>query len=342
MSDNKTLFLKTLSGKTEKKIPVWFMRQAGRYLPEYMEVRNSTSNFLEFCYTPSKAAEVTLQPIRRFDFDAAIIFSDILVIPDALGMDVKFVKNEGPVLEAIKEQSDIKKLKFNEDFLNPVYEAISLTRDKLPKDKSLIGFSGAPWTLATYMIEGGGSKDYFATKKFSYQNEDDFSNLIDILSDSVTKHLINQINAGADALQIFDSWSGVLTEYQFEKWVIKPAAKIISEIKKQFPDVPVIGFPKGAGVFYKKYAEVTGINAISFDQNMPCGWIKDNINITVQGNLDPIALAFSKEKALDSTKKIIETFKDKPFIFNLGHGIIPQTPIENVEEVVKFVKNYAR
>ncbi len=337
---NDKLFLNALSGRLSKNIPIWFMRQAGRYLPEYLEVRNTTSSFLEFCYSPEKASEVTLQPIRRFDFDAAIIFSDILVIPDALGMNVKFIKNEGPVLEALKTASDIKKLTFNVEVLNPVYEAISITRGRLTSNKALIGFSGAPWTLATYMIEGGGSKDYLATKTWAYGNPESFSQIIDILVDSISQHLINQVKAGVDVIQIFDSWAGVLSESQFQKWVIEPTAKIVSIVKAQCPDTPIIGFPKGSGIFYKEYATKTGVNAISFDQNMPCGWIKDNIEIPVQGNLDPVLLLSNKDEAVKQAKYILDTFKGRPFIFNLGHGILQHTPIENVEAVVNFVKNY--
>jgi uroporphyrinogen decarboxylase len=340
MSPKETLFVNTLLGKKQDKIPVWFMRQAGRYLPEYMEIRNTTSNFLEFCYSPEKASEVTLQPIRRFGFDAAIIFSDILVIPDALGIDVKFIKNEGPVLKAL-EISEIKSLRFDQRKLKPVYEAIALTRTNLSPDKALIGFAGAPWTLATYMIEGGSSRDFLKTKSMAYTDPENFGAIIDVLTHCVSHHLINQIEAGADVLQIFDSWAGALSEDQFNRWVIEPTGKIVQNVKKQYPDVPIIGFPKGSGVIYKDYAEKTGVTAISFDQNMPCGWIHENIKIPVQGNLDPVLLLSNKKAAVESTKIILDKFKDRPFIFNLGHGILQYTPIENVQAVVDTVKNYA-
>jgi uroporphyrinogen decarboxylase len=338
---NEKLFIKTLLGNKENKVPVWFMRQAGRYLPEYMAIRNTTSNFLEFCYSPDKASEVTLQPIRRFDFDAAIIFSDILVIPNALGMNVEFVKNEGPQLGAIQNNSDIKNLKFNQDKLQPVYEAIELTRKKLSAEKALIGFAGAPWTLATYMIEGGGSRDFQKTKVMAYSDPKNFSIIIEILVESVSQHLINQVKAGADCLQIFDSWAGALTEDQFAKWVIEPTKKIVQNVKSACSSTPIIGFPKGCGVFYKNYAEKTGVTATSFDQHMPCDWIAENINIPVQGNLDPVLLFSDKQKAVEQTKIILEKFKHRPFIFNLGHGILQHTPIENVQAVVDVVKNYA-
>ncbi|PIR37644.1 MAG: uroporphyrinogen decarboxylase [Alphaproteobacteria bacterium CG11_big_fil_rev_8_21_14_0_20_39_49] len=332
------LFISTLNGTKNKQTPIWFMRQAGRYLPEYKQVRNSTGNFLELCYSPQKAAEVTLQPIERFGFDAAIIFSDILVIPDALGMDVNFVKNEGPKLKAIENESDIDKLNYDEGFLSPVYKAIKITKDQLCGSRALIGFSGAPWTLATYMIEGGGSKDYLKTKTFSYSHPELFSLLIDKLVDSVSKHLIAQVSAGVDALQIFDSWAGVLTQGQFEKWSIEPTGKIVENVRKVHPKIPIIGFPKGAGVFYKDYSKRTGVNAISFDQNMSALWIRDNVDVTVQGNLDPVMLMADKKAAVEYTRKLLDIMQDKPFIFNLGHGILPQTSIENVQAVIDEVK----
>jgi uroporphyrinogen decarboxylase len=334
----KKLFIETLLGKKSKQVPIWFMRQAGRYLPEYKQVRSTTSNFLEFCYSPEKAAKVTLQPIDRFDFDAAIIFSDILVIPDALGMDVKFIKNEGPKLKALESESDIDNLNYDEEFLSPVYEAIKLTRSDLCQSKALIGFAGAPWTLATYMVEGKGSKDYLKTKTLSYEQPELFSKLIDKLVDAVSKHLISQIDAGVDALQIFDSWAGVLTQEQFLKWSIEPTRKIVENVRKVYPDIPIIGFPKGVGVFYPDYAKQTGVTAISFDQFMSSMWIKDNIDITVQGNLDPVQLMTDKNGAVQYTRRLLELMQDKPFIFNLGHGILQYTPIENVHAVVNEVK----
>jgi uroporphyrinogen decarboxylase len=334
---DKNLLLSKLSGKKSNQTPVWFMRQAGRYLPEYMEVRNTTSNFLEFCYSPKKASEVTIQPITRFDFDAAIIFSDILVIPDALGMDVSFIKNEGPKIIPL---SDIESLNFNQDKLLPVYEAIKLTRSNLAPNKDLIGFAGAPWTLATYMIEGGSSRDFLKVKNLVYSDPKYFAQIIEILVDAVACHLIKQVESGADILQLFDSWAGTLSPSEFFKWSIEPAKKIVSKVKSKYPDVPIIGFPRGAGVLYKDYAENTGVDAISFDQHIPCDWIAKNINIPVQGNLDPVLLFSNKDEALKQTKIILDTFKNKPFIFNLGHGILQHTPIENVAAVVKTVKEY--
>ena len=333
-----TLFTDTLKNNQTSKKPVWFMRQAGRYLPEYKKVRATTNSFLEFCYNPELASKVTMQPIDRFDFDAAIIFSDILVIPDALGQQVEFIKGQGPVLQPIKDGVD--GLNFNKEKLDPVYEAIKLTRSELSTDKSLIGFAGSPWTLATYMIEGKGSRDFASVRQLAYEDEGYFSEIIDILVDSVSQHLIGQVNAGVDVLQLFDSWSGVLPWNQFEKWVISPTAKIVEKVKSIHPEIPIIGFPKGCGTFYPDYAKDTGVDAVSFDFCVRPKWVKDNINIPVQGNLDPILLASDKEAAMREAKTILDVMADQPFIFNLGHGILPHTPIENVESIVNLVKNY--
>lgn len=332
------LFVNTLLGNKQSKTPIWFMRQAGRYLEEYRNLRASTNNFMEFCYNAEKASEATLQPIDRFGFDAAIIFSDILVIPDAIGADVTFQKGMGPIVKCEINDAFLDKAKFDSQKLENVYKAISLTRSRLSEDKSLIGFAGAPWTLATYMIEGGTSRDFEKTKRLAYRNEKLFSRLIDVLTESVADHLILQIKSGANALQIFDSWSGVLTEDQFKKWSIDPIKKITSKIKAEFPDIPIIGFPKGAGVMYKEYAKETGVNAISFDQNISRNWIHDNIDLTVQGNLDPVLLTSNLQGALHQVDDIMSVFADKPFVFNLGHGILPDTPVENVKAVIDRVR----
>ena len=336
-NDNK-LFNETLKGINKSKTPIWFMRQAGRYLPEYREVRNNVNNFMEFCYNPKLASKVTLQPIDRFDFDAAIIFSDILVIPDALGLDVSFVKGQGPIVKGTSD--DLSKLKFNINKLNPVYEAIELARSNLSTEKTLIGFAGCPWTLATYIIEGGSSRDFIKTKELAYSNPSYFNELINILTESIIEHLIEQVKAGAEVLQIFDSWSGVLTESQFNKWTIEPAKKIVNGVKSVYPEIPIIGFPKGAGTLYKDYSIKTGVDAISFDQNMSRKWICDNVDIPVQGNLDPVLLASNKDEALKEVANILDCFKGKAHIFNLGHGILPHTPIENVESVIEFIRSY--
>jgi len=335
---NLTNLEKVIKGLSDGKVPIWLMRQAGRYLEEYRQVRSTTSSFLEFCYSPEKAAEVTLQPIRRFDFDAAIIFSDILVIPDALGVDVSFLVGEGPKLGKINA-SGIDKLEYNQNKLAPVYEAIKMVRAKLVPEKTLIGFAGSPWTLSTYMIEGGGSKDFHNVKAWAYSDEKSFHKLIYILADSVISHALAQIEAGANVFQLFDSWAGtVASGDEFSKWVIEPTAYIVSKIKEKYPSVPIIGFPRGAGVSYVTYANKTGVDAISVDYNMPIEWIADKVDIAIQGNLDPLLLKYNKEAALIQAGKILNIMKGRKFIFNLGHGILPETPIENVRQLVDLVK----
>lgn len=334
-----------LKKESYKNPPIWIMRQAGRYLPEYREVRSNVTNFLELCYNPKLATEVTMQPIRRFDFDAAIIFSDILVIPDALGIKVEFVKNEGPKLEVLTSKSDLKKLQINniENHLNPVFEAINLTRSKLANDKSLIGFSGSPWTLATYICEGGGSKNFDVVKELAIRDENFFSELIEILTKSIITYVLAQIKAGADVIKLFDSWAGVLPESQYQKWVINPNKKIIAAIRDKKPEIPVICFPKGSGALYENFMRQVSPNGLAIDQNCPKEWAKENLQknlgAVIQGNLDNYLLAFGSKKEIEKeVLDILETFKGENFIFNLGHGILPETPIENVELVIKLVR----
>ncbi len=325
--------------------PIWVMRQAGRYLPEYRAIRSDVKNFLELCYTPKLASEVTLQPIRRFGFDAAIIFSDILVIPDALGVKVEFVKNEGPKLQKISNLEDLKTFKTDniKSHLNPVFEALALTKSKLDKDVALIGFSGSPWTLACYMIEGGGSKNFESVRRSAIENEEFFSQLIEILTVSIIEYLSHQIKAGADVVKLFDSWAGVLPPEQLRKWVIAPTKKIVSEIKKLHPNIPVICFPRGVGVNYEEFAREVAPHGLAIDQTLERNWVKknlqENLGQVVQGNLDNILLAFGSKKEIEKeVLNILESFSDQPFIFNLGHGILPETPIENVELVLDLVR----
>lgn len=321
--------------------PIWIMRQAGRYLPEYREVRKDVKNFLELCYTPKLVREVTLQPITRFDFDAAIIFSDILVIPDALGVKVEFVKNEGPKLGRF----ELRNLKPEnlEKHLSPVFEGIEITKQSLAKDKALIGFSGSPWTLACYMIEGGGSKNFELVREAAIHDEEFFKELIEILTQSVIRYLSLQIKAGADVVKLFDSWAGVLSPSQLQKWVIAPTKKIVSELKKLHPEIPVICFPRGIGMNYETFAREVAPQGLALDQNVDRNWAKknlqENLGQVVQGNLDNFLLAFGSKK--DIEKEVLhnlETFKNHPFIFNLGHGILPETPIENVQLVIDLVR----
>ena len=338
--------INTLLKKEKFSIPpIWIMRQAGRYLPEYREIRSNVGNFLDLCYNPKLASEVTLQPIKRFDFDAAIIFSDILVIPDALGVKVEFVINEGPKLQKISTKEDLKELKIQniEKHLRPVFEALTLTKSKLDENKSLIGFSGSPWTLSCYMIEGGSSKNFDLTKEVAIKNEEFFSELISILTESIIIYLSAQIKAGADVVKLFDSWAGVLPPKQLRKFVIEPTKKIVREIKKIHPQIPIICFPRGIGVMYEEFAKEVDSHGLAVDQNLPTKWIRENLqeksNIIVQGNLDNFLLAFgSKKEIKKEVLNIIDNLSDKAFIFNLGHGILPETPIENVEMVLKLIK----
>jgi len=326
-----------LSGGKFSSPPIWIMRQAGRYLPEYREVRSNVKNFLELCYTPKLASEVTLQPIRRFGFDAAIIFSDILVIPDALGVKVEFVKNEGPRLGKFELSS--LKIDNIKSHLNPVFEALELTKSKLDKQTALIGFSGAPWTLACYMIEGGGSKNFEETRKTALQNPQYFSQLIEILTQAIIEYLSLQIKAGADVVKIFDSWAGILPPNELQKWVINPTKKIVSELKKLHPQTPIICFPRGIGMNYLEFSKQVGSNVLALDQTIDKNWASKNLTPILQGNLDNFLLAFGDQKEIEKeVLAILESFGNRPFIFNLGHGILPETPIANVELVLKLVR----
>jgi uroporphyrinogen decarboxylase len=322
------------------------MRQAGRYLPEYREIRKDAGTFLDLCYTPDLAAEVTLQPIRRYGFDAAIIFSDILVIPDALGQPVSFKEGVGPVLEAIENVNGLTSL--NQDrlleHLLPVYEALQQVRRDLPDETALIGFAGAPWTVATYMVEGGTSRDFANTKRWAFSAPQEFGKLVDILVASITKHLIAQVDAGADALQIFDSWAGMLPETAFDQWCVDPISRIVSGVKEKHPDVPIIVFPRLAGYRYLKVATIEGVSAVSLDQTVSLDWVQENLQnqLTVQGNLDPIYLLAGGDAMRAEANRILESLSGGPFIFNLGHGVLPPTPLDNVAELCEIVAGWQR
>ena len=341
---NSRKIMDVLNGKKFEKPPVWLMRQAGRYLPEYREIRKQAGSFLEVCYNPELAIEVSIQPIRRFGFDASILFSDILVVPDALGREVRFVEGEGPRLEPI-DAVEIAKLveAYDRDaalaHLKPVLETVSGLRGELPKETTLLGFCGAPWTVATYMIAGRGTPDQAPARLFSYSNPDAFARLLELLSDISADYLISQLKAGADAVQIFDSWAGVLGEKDFERWCIAPVKRLVDRVRKELPDAKIIGFPKGAGEFYSTYRQKTGVDALGLD------WTVSNSlgrslqkEGAVQGNLDPMKI-IAGGKALDSgIDDILEAFGNGPHIFNLGHGITPQAPISHVEQLVKRIR----
>lgn len=337
-------FLSALNNQTTDRPPFWYMRQAGRYLPEYKAVRKNRGSFLDLVYHPKDATEVTIQPIRRYHMDAAILFSDILVIPDALGQDVRFDEGVGPILEPIRDTDQLKKINIGNlhNHLNPVYETIKGIKKQLPDDVALIGFAGAPWTVATYMVGGRGSKDHEDTKSWAYGDELGFQKLIDILIESTTEYLLKQVESGVEALQIFDTWAGSLSETAFKKWSIEPTKKIVEGVKAKAPNIPIIGFPRGAGVRYIEYVQETGVDGVSLDSGVPVKWAAENLqpHCVVQGNLDPRLLVVGGKPMLDEANRIIETLGTKGFIFNLGHGITPDVPPENVEELSEFIKNW--
>jgi uroporphyrinogen decarboxylase len=322
------------------------MRQAGRYLPEYREIRSRVASFLDLCLTPELAAEVTLQPLRRFDLDAAIVFSDILIIPYALGQSLEFVEGEGPALDPLKEGKALAKLEPEtaEAKLAPVYETLARVVAGLPRNVPVIGFCGAPWTVATYMVQGRGTKDQAEARLWAYREPGIFARLIDLLVETSVAYLLGQVKAGAGVLQIFDSWAGSLPEDEFARWCIEPTRRIVERVNASAPDVPVIGFPRGSGALAVRYARETGIDAVGCDTTMPLAWIERELQplLPVQGNLDPLLLV-AGGPALDArVKATLAALGSGPFIFNLGHGIHPETPIAHVERLIRLVKASAK
>jgi uroporphyrinogen decarboxylase len=335
-------FLDLFQGIPPTRPPLWMMRQAGRYLPEYRALRKTAASFLDFCYTPDLAIEATLQPIRRFGFDAAIIFSDILVIPDALGQGVRFVEGEGPRLDALVNREAIFGLSPELDLvkLEPVYKALQGTRAALPAEVALIGFCGAPWTLATYMIAGKGTPDQAPARLFAYRDPEAFSALIDRLTEACILHLEKQIEAGAEVVQIFDSWAGTLPTRAFQLWCEAPVAKIIAAIKMRHPTVPVIAFPRGISGGFRRFAEESGADAIGLDTATRLDEARAVIptHVVTQGNLDPLVLVTGGEALDHAIDAILGATRGQRHIFNLGHGILPPTPIEHVERLVEKVR----
>lgn len=342
----KRLMEQVLAGENTSEIPVWIMRQAGRYLPEYKETRKQAGDFLSLCYDPDKATEVTLQPLRRFDFDAAILFSDILVIPQALGQKLWFAEGEGPKLEALKTFDDVKKLDESriDDHLSPVYQTVQQIRSRLDDKITLIGFAGAPWTVSCYMLQGGGSKDFLAVKEFMFSKPDAYQALIDCLVDATSNYLIKQVDHGANVLQLFDSWASLLDPLSYQKFVVEPTKAIIEKVRAVHPEIKFIGFSRSAGANLVDYVEQTGINGAGLDTAIDRKWAKDNIQskVAVQGNLDPAILRQGGNVLNSHVNQILEDLGDGPFIFNCGHGIIKDTPPEHVDQLVKIVKNYKR
>jgi uroporphyrinogen decarboxylase len=334
--------LNVLAGERAFPPPVWLMRQAGRYLPEYRELRQKAGGFLDLVFTPELAADVTLQPVRRFGFDAAILFSDILVIPHALGQKLEFVEGEGPRLEPLADRNALKRLasKVDQNVLAPVYETVRRVKRALPPHVALLGFCGAPWTVATYVIAGCGTPDQEPARMFAYGDPEGFARLINLLVESSVDYLVAQFAAGADAVQIFDTWAGVLPPQEFLRWSITPTQRIVEGLHRRVPGAKIIGFPRGAGTNLIRYVEETGIDAVGLDWMVELTYARDHIQsrVPVQGNLDPhvlIAGGAALDRAVDA---VLEAFAGAPFIFNLGHGILPQTPISHVEQMLTRVR----
>ncbi len=318
------------------------MRQAGRYLPEYREVRAKVGSVLDLCFSPKLAAEVTLQPIRRFGFDVAILFSDILVIPHALGRSVQFVAGEGPRLEPIGEPADVAKVRERVDqgMLAPIYETIGLVKEKLPSNVGFLGFCGAPWTVATYMIAGEGTPDQAPARLFAYRHPEAFGRLIDILVEASVDYLVAQFKAGVDAVQIFDTWAGVLPPDEFTRWSIEPTKRIIAGLRRVRPGARVIGFPRGAGTMLENYVGALELNAVGLDWSIDRAFARERIqsHVAVQGNLDPLVLVAGGAALDREVDAVMAAFSGGPFVFNLGHGIVPQTPVAHVEQMLKRVR----
>jgi uroporphyrinogen decarboxylase len=318
------------------------MRQAGRYLPEYRAVREKAGSFLDLVYNPELATEVTLQPVRRFGFDAAILFSDILVVPHALGQHVRFAEGEGPLLDPIKDRTDFERLTSDIDHavLAPVYETVQRVKAALPPTTALLGFCGAPWTVATYMVAGRGTPDQAPARIFGYRDAAAFDVLMDVLVEASTSYLVRQLQAGADAVQIFDTWAGVLPPEQFARWCIAPTKRIVTMVRLQVPGAKIIGFPRGAGSQLPRYVAETDVDAAGLDWMIDREFARERVQsqVPVQGNLDPLVLlagGVALDRAVDA---IMEAFVGGPFIFNLGHGILPTTPVAHVEQMLKRVR----
>ena len=344
MTKSNKNILRALAGETLKTPPIWVMRQAGRYLPEYRKLRAKAGDFLSLCYNSELAAEVTLQPIERFKLDAAIIFADILLIPQALGSELSFLEGDGPRLSRISNKNDILKLKpanSIHEHLAPIYNTVSLVAEQLSPKVALIGFAGAPWTVATYMIAGKGTKDQGPAHKFLKEDKDSFEMLINLLTEATILYLSKQIDAGAEVIKIFDSWAGSLKEEDFVKYAIEPVKKIITALNKLHPDVPIIAFPRGAGLKYIDFANDTGANCIAIDHSVDPEWAAKNLQIDscIQGNLNPKHMVTGGKALLEETTKILDCFSNGPHIFNLGHGITPDGKPENLQLMIDRIRS---
>lgn len=338
--------IRALHGEVHARPAFWFMRQAGRYLPEYRAIRAKARDFVGFCLTPDLAAEVTLQPIRRFGMDAAILFADILLIPYALGQKVEFREGEGPVLEPIRSVAKLAQAAENVEQvvakLAPVMETVRLVGRGLPLDTALIGFAGAPWTVATYMVEGRGGSEFAEVRRWAYSDPESFQKLIDLLTDASIRYLAAQIDAGAEAVQLFDTWAGVLTDDAFHRWCVTPVREIATQLRLRHPAVPIIAFPKGAGLNYREYAMLTGVTAVGIDSTVSPNWAAAVLQpqATVQGNLDPLLVTIGGRPMAEAAERILAALGKGPFIFNLGHGITPETPPDHVGRLCDFIRRW--
>ncbi|WP_158742192.1 uroporphyrinogen decarboxylase [Acidisphaera sp. L21] len=338
----KSSFLRVLAGEPVWPPPVWLMRQAGRYLPEYRSVRAQAGGFMDLCLNPALATEVTLQPIRRFGFDAAILFCDILMLPHALGQDLRYAEGEGPLLAPIRDATSFAKLDTSRaaDVTAPIMQAVSRIRAELPPDKALIGFAGSPWTVACYMVEGHGSKEFAAVRGLAYRDPPLFDALIALLVDQTVSYLLAMVDAGADTVMLFDSWAGVLPAAQFRRFVIEPTRQIVAGLRAVHPDLPVIGFPRLAGSLLGEYTRATGVQAVGIDTSMDPAWAASTVpsTVAVQGNMDPLALVAGGQALVDAAQAVLQAWRGRPGIFNLGHGIVPETPPEHVAALMDLIR----
>jgi uroporphyrinogen decarboxylase len=333
--------LAVLRGERRDPPPMWMMRQAGRYLPEYRQLREDKGSFLELVYDSDAAAEVTLQPLKRFPkLDAAILFSDILIVPFAIGQNLSFVAGEGPRLTPPLASAELDQLTPVPARLDPIYATVAKVRAELGTSRTLIGFAGSPWTVATYMVAGHGSREQAETRRMAYSDPGAFVAIIERIEAVTLDYLFGQIEAGADVVQLFDSWAGSLAPAEFERWVIAPTARLVGKLKARYPKIPVIGFPKGAGGKLGAYARETGVTAIGLDETVDPAWANKELprRLAIQGNVDPLALLAGGEALKSAVRRTLDALAGRPHIFNLGHGILQDTPIAHVEELIALVK----
>ncbi|MDF2231190.1 uroporphyrinogen decarboxylase [Albimonas sp. CAU 1670] len=343
MSSQAKPLLRALAGETLRVPPVWLMRQAGRYLPEYRATREKAGSFLDLCYTPELAAEVTLQPIRRFGFDAAILFADILLVPQGLGVDLTFVQGEGPRLSTVTTAADVAALRPAEaihDTVGPVYETVKILSEALPPEVALIGFAGAPWTVATYMVAGRGTPSQEPARRMMLEQPEAFFALLDRITEATIEYLARQVEAGAEAVKLFDSWAGSLSALDFERACLEPNRRITAELKSRFPGLPVIAFPRGAGAWLEDFADACGADCVAIDQHVPARWAAERLQpkVCVQGNLDPLLMVAGGQPLRDAARRIRDDLSGGPHVFNLGHGITPDADPENVHVLLDAIR----